>query len=389
MRVSSLINSKQKTGMDNRRKTMLLAAVCVLITGLMLQSFTGLLGTPNTYNAYALQSARWLEGHLDLGQDYAHLEIATYEGRHYISFPPFPSVVLLPLVLLFGTATPDSLLSLLFAAAGAALAAKLAFLYGKTEREAFFWALFVTIGSNLLSIMCTGWVWFIAQTMAFTLLLAAFCTAKQGKTMASLLLLACAVGCRPFSALCLPLLLYLLHAAGCRLSRRTLLHLLPAAATMLFYAVLNFLRFDNLLEFGHNYLPEFLAEPQFGLSYVLPNVRTLFRLPTLENGRLIFPAFNGFAFFLASPLFLSCTLRLVKGRPDGADLAAVALLLLWLFLLCIHRTMGGWHFGHRYTIDLLPPALWLILRREGRFSGHIPLFFLGFSLHFFGFLSLF
>lgn len=380
---------KKSSYTNKERKTMLLAAVCVFLVGVLLQGFTGRLGTPNPYNSYALQAARWLEGHLDLGQNYSHLEIAEFAGKYYISFPPFPSVVLLPFVLLFGTATPDGLISLLFAAAGAALAAKLSFLYGKNEKEAFFWAMFVTVGSNLLSIMCTGWVWFMAQTMAFTLLMAAFCTAKLGKTRSTLLLTACAVGCRPFSVLCLPVFLYLLHTAGCRFSRRTFLRVLPAAALCLFYALLNFLRFGNPLEFGHNFLPEFLAEPQFGLGYVAENAKTLVRLPGLQDGRLLFPEFNGFNLFLASPLFLSCLCRLVRHKKDAADLFAAGLLLLWLLLFCMHRTMGGWHFGHRYTVDLLPMALWLILRREGGFYVHVPLFFLGFSLHFYGFLRLF
>ncbi|MBQ7033987.1 MAG: hypothetical protein IJN25_10075 [Clostridia bacterium] len=373
---------------NKERKIMLLAAACVFLVGLFLQGCTGRLGTPNSYNSYALQAARWLEGHLDLGQNYSHLEIAAFNGKYYNSFPPFPSVVLLPFVLLFGTATPDGLISLWFAAAGAALAAKLSFLYGKSEKEAFFWAVFITVGSNLLSIMCTGWVWFIAQTMAFTFLLAAFCTAKQGKTWCALLLTACAAGCRPFSVLCLPIFLYLLHKAGCRFSRRTLLRVLPAAVLCLFYALLNGLRFGNPLEFGHNYLPEFLAEPQFGFGYVAENVKTLVRLPALQGGQLVFPEFNGFNFFLASPLFISCLCRLVRHKKDAADWCATGLLLLWLLLFCMHRTMGGWHFGNRYTIDLLPPALWLILRKKGDFSGHIPLFFLGFSLHFYGFLTL-
>ncbi len=367
---------------------MLLAAFCVLLTGLMLQGFTGLLFTPNPYNTYALQAARWLEGHLDLGQNYAHLEIAEYGGKFYASFPPFPSVVLLPFVLLFGTATPDGFISILFGAFGAMMAAKLAFLYGKKEHEALFWALFITLGSNLLSVMCTGWVWFIAQTMALAFLLAAFCAAKLGKTRWALFLLVCAAGCRPFSLLCLPPLLYLLHRAGCRFSKKTLFRILPALGLGLFYMVLNQLRFGNPLEFGHNYLPEFLAEPQFGLSYVPANALTLIRLPGLENGRLVFPEFNGFAFFLVSPLFLSCVFRFIKSKRDWVDWLSVGILLLWLGLFCMHRTMGGWHFGHRYTLDLLPPVLWLVLRREGAYTGHIPLFLCGLVLNISGFLQL-
>ena len=353
--------------------------------GLLLAGLCGLWGAENPYNSYSLQAARWLGGHLDLGQNYAHLEIAYFGGKYYISFPPFPSVALLPFVLFFGTNTPDMLLSVLIAAMGAFFAAKLALSYGKTENEAFFLSLFVTVGSNLLSIMCTGWVWFMAQTMAFTLVFASLFAAKEGKSTVSLFLWAAAAGCRPFSALCLPVILYLLNASGLRPSRKTLLHIVPALCLCLFYAALNYMRFGNPLEFGHNYLPEFLMEPQFGLSYVWENIKTLFRLPEIREGALLFPKFNGFAFFLASPFFLVYFLAFGRQKKDKTDYMIGTLLLLHLLLFCMHRTMGGWHFGHRYTVDLLPLCFLGTMRLGATpAKAHVLLLLLGFALHVYG-----
>lgn len=372
-----------------KHKPPLFSALCVFVCGLLLAGLLGLWGANNPYNSYSLQAARWLSGHLDLGQNYAHLEIASFCGKFYVSFPPFPSVVLLPFVLIFGTNTPDMLLSVLIAAIGAFFAAKLALSYEKSENEALFWSLFVTLGSNLLSILCTGWVWFMAQTMAFTFLFAALYSAKSGKSTLSLFLLAAAIGCRPFSVICLPVILYLLHAAGLRFSRKTFFHFLPFLCLCLFYAALNFLRFGSFLEFGHNYLPEFLAEPQFGLSYLPQNFKTLFRLPSIENGALVFPKFNGFCFLLASPLFLSYFWHFLRQKKDKADFFILGLVLLHLLLFCMHRTMGGWHFGHRYTIDVLPLSFLGMMRlgiKAGKF--HFLLFLLGFMLHVYGCFSL-
>lgn len=373
-----------------KQKVPLLSALFVFICGILLAGLAGLWGTPNPYNSYALQAARWLEGHLDLGQNYAHLEIAYFGGKYFISFPPFPSVLLLPLIPFFGTKTPDMLLSVLTAAIGAAFSAKLALSYGKTENEALFWSLFVTIGGNLLSVMCTGWVWFWAQTLAFTLLFAAIYSAKKGRTALALFFWAAAVGCRPFSAVCLPVILYLLHASGLRFSRKTFFRFVPAACLCLFYAALNFLRFGNPLEFGHNYLPEFLQEPQFGFSYVWENIKTLFRLPHIQNGALVFPQFNGFAFFLSSPFFLAYIVAFCRQKKDKTDILIACLLLLHLFLFCMHRTMGGWHFGHRYTIDLLPLCFLGTMRlRAAAGKSHLLLLLLGLMLHVYGFLLLF
>lgn len=374
--------------MQKEKKAALSAALTVFCIGIFLALLGGFLTKANPYNSYALEAMRWLEGHLDLGQNYAHLEIAEYGGRFFVSFPPLPALALLPLVPFFGTNTPDALLSIVFAAAGAYAASRLASSYGKKPEGAFFWSLYVTIGGNLLSLMCTGWVWFLAQTMAFSLLLFALYAAKCGKTAAALFFAACAAGCRPFSVLIVPVLFYLLHTHGQRFSKKTFLRFLPAALLALFYATLNFLRFGNPLEFGHTYLPEFQAEPQFGLSYILENAKTLFRLPAMENGKIVFPAFNGFAFFLASPLFLTYARAFLLQKKKGKDYMVLTLFLLWLLLFCMHRTMGGWHFGHRYTVDILPLAFLGTMELGTRARGTtVILCFLGMILHVYGFFA--
>ena len=70
-----------------------LAAVCMVFIGYRPNA-------ENPYRSYALQTQSWLEGRLDLGQDYPWLELAIYEDRYYVSFPPFPSYVMLPFLLM-------------------------------------------------------------------------------------------------------------------------------------------------------------------------------------------------------------------------------------------------------------------------------------------------
>jgi hypothetical protein len=63
------------------------------------------------YNHYALLADAWLHGRLDLGHPppaYSqNNDFAEYSGRWYVSFPPFPAVLLLPLVKVAGT--PENL----------------------------------------------------------------------------------------------------------------------------------------------------------------------------------------------------------------------------------------------------------------------------------------
>ena len=72
------------------------------------------------YCSYALQAERWLSGHLDLGQDYPWLELAIYQGKYYVSFPPLPTLLVMPFVALFGVdGTPEYLIAAAMSLIGA------------------------------------------------------------------------------------------------------------------------------------------------------------------------------------------------------------------------------------------------------------------------------
>lgn len=364
----------------------LFTLICSLLSVyLVLWCFTGEWPfLPSTYNSYALQATRWLQGHLDLGQNYSYLEIAQYGGRYFISFPPIPSVLLLPLCLVFGAAAPDGLLSVVMSLLGAVYAMKLALAMGRGERSALFWALFLTVGSNFLHVGYCADVWYLAQTCSFAFTMLSFYYAMAGPLSAawrSPLFLALAFGCRPLQIVYLPLVAWLLwgklRGSGYSLSsalRRFWWWVLPPLAVGCFLMGLNFARFGDPFQFGHDYLPEFALEKengQFHLSYLPGNFAKLWRLPTVEGGKVVFPTFNGCAFWLLSPIFLAFAVYLCKGARwalrQGTVLLASASILLHFLALCLHATMGGWQFGNRYTVDALPAlycALMVLLSRE-------------------------
>src|SRR2546427_65328 len=65
-----------------------------------------LLTEHSQYNHYALLADAWLHGRLDLGHPppayTQNNDFAEFQGRYYVSFPPFPAVILLPLVKIAG-----------------------------------------------------------------------------------------------------------------------------------------------------------------------------------------------------------------------------------------------------------------------------------------------
>jgi len=367
--------------------------LCVLAAYAVVWMFTE--KTPfmhTSYCSYALQAKRWLEGHLDLGENYSWLELAVYKGRYYVSFPPLPTLIVMPFVALFGVdRTPEYFITTVMSLVAAVHMLKLFDWYCEDRRMAMVWTLLATIGSNFLLIGYNGDVWLLAQTAAFmftamALYYAATDVEADGKW--PLLWLACAVGCRPLNFVYLPLVAWLLREKfrknGLTLWGAVKKHwawLIAPALVGGFYMVLNQLRFDSPFQFGHDYLPEFTESPdhvQFSLKSIPWNFTDkLIRLPgPVEEGWMRVSK-SGFAFFVVSPIFalgFAYLVRRVVGRLRGERIGnGVALWItgvcvsLHLLALCAHGSMGGIQWGLRYTIDAIPAAaLGIMLLRRGK-----------------------
>lgn len=386
-------------------------AVCLCITAVFIvcHALTGQWfwkGQP--YNSYILQVQSWLDGRLDLGQDYPYLELAIFDGKYFVSFPPFPSFVMLPFVAL-GWNTCDGMIAFAFSLAGGVYSYKIMREFSISELISLFFALFVTIGSNWLMTAQNAWVWFIAQNMAFTLNMMAIYYALKNKAGLSLAFWACAVGCRPLTVIYLPVLMYLLYKAHTAqnpndkvvdIIKKRWLVAVPMLVIAVSYMALNYARFGNITEFGHNYLPEFTSVKtgQFHVSYIKQNLPNLFRLPSIENGRLEFPMANGWCMFIVSPIFISYIVYTIHSyiKKDKTDRnitqTVLVLTVFYLLLLTAHKTMGGAHFGNRYTTDTLPYVLLAIaaMYKKGKpVIFNYPLFVLGFLLNLYGTITYF
>ena len=240
------------------------------------------------WDSYTLQAQAWLEGRTDLGQDISYLELAIYNGKYYVSFPPFPSVVMLPFVLIFGTDTPNNLIIMIITLLIAAAAFKLCGYAGYGANDSAILGLFITFGSNLMWMSTMGGVWFLAQSIMMLLLLLAAIAAYKDRQALAYALVALSVGCRPFAAVAFAPLMAWFYAKNRQRGMGKLTALfrqwkawIPVAliaATMMWY---NYIRFDNPLEFGHNYLPEFVGSEhgQFDIYYLKDNLLKLLFYP--------------------------------------------------------------------------------------------------------------
>lgn len=363
-----------KNKISEKNKYIVFLCLTVFATFFAVWTFTGkwpLLHQP--YNSYMLQAQSWLSGRLDIAENYSHLEIAEFNGKYYISFPPFPSYVMLPFALL-GLTDCDGVIALVSAIVGAVYAFKLLDLFGIKHDRAFIISLLLTIGSNWLFTAQVAWVWFIAQNMAFTLSVMALYYALSDKSALALAFWACAVGCRPLQFLYLPVILVLIYKSEKQKNNSiTVLEIvkdkwkcvIPMAVIALSYMALNYARFGNPIEFGHNYLPEFTESEhgQFSVVYLIDNLKCLLRLPGISfNAPWEYQPFNGTNMFIVSPIFVIYVIYAVRAIiKNDCDRKLVIMLagviIAELVSIALHKTMGGSQFGNRYTNDCLPIVL--------------------------------
>ena len=137
------------------------------------------------------------------------IDAVLFEGHRYVVNDPVPAVLILPLVMLVGTAANQTLLACLLC--GLAIGAAWALLerIGVTNRATIWLVVFFLAGTDLLWCSMLGDVWFIAQTSAVAFVLLALCE-LAGKRRGWLVALwtALALGSRFTLVMALPVLLW-------------------------------------------------------------------------------------------------------------------------------------------------------------------------------------
>ena len=69
------------------------------------------------FDTYTRQALAWRQGdmHIKNGDMLTWLELAIYDDKYYVSFPPVPSVFMLPWTFIFGLETPNSFINWIYA----------------------------------------------------------------------------------------------------------------------------------------------------------------------------------------------------------------------------------------------------------------------------------
>ncbi len=323
----------------------------------------------------------FLHGRLDLQTPpNVAYDLSLFAGRVYLYWPPFPALLFVPLVAIFGSGVSDvpltvamggldvALVSMLLKAMDARGMASLS-----AEKRAWL-TFFFAFGTVHLTLAPYASIWFTSELTAFALLCGAYLATLRLEGWSTPLvagsLVAAAFLSRsstPFAAIWIAW--YLLRErnrserlAPIRIAAFGLAPVLLAAGLL---AVYNFLRFGNPLDNGIAYhqmnevfRADYASYGYLNLHYLPTNLYyTLVAIPYLA---LLGPNpsdfFMGGSLFLLSPVFFLAILGVVRTfRRHGWALALSCLVGMGPALVLMGT---GWaEFGPRYTLDVTVPLL--------------------------------
>jgi hypothetical protein len=322
------------------------------------------------------------------------------DGGFWVPFPPFPAIVLMPVVAVIGT---DFDLALATAAIGGlcvAWAYGLGRDVGATKRNAIWLAVALAVGSELLWAAGQGSHHLFAQTIALALVLRALRVAWNGDApWLAGLLLAAAVASRLPAVFAVPVVavLYAGPVAAWRanwrpIASRLVRLALPLLVVGLAVAWYNAMRFGSPFDFGYGLIVSGkdqqtgcipatctypTSEPWFAdgiesISYIPRGLGHMlfdfFRV--VPDFPYLLPSWTGLSIVLSMPLLgliVRAPWRRLPIAAAGIGIAAGILLDLG------HGTWGFAQVGWRFILDVMPLA-WLLLalvateRGLGRFA---------------------
>ncbi len=352
--------------------------------GFLLTAPRGIAVQHTQFNHFALEAEAWTKGRLDLaGPPPAYTQnndFAIYDEKTFVSFPPFPALLVLPFVALSGGSknVPDGLIFIVVAAGAPALlylvldrlrAASVgvrssAKLSRRSPRENIALALLLPFGTVFWFSAVQGTVWFAAHAVGAVLTAGyLFASVRAANPLLAGSCLVLAFATRTPLALLAPVFLQQLWSVARDdrqlFSAKIIRFALPVVLGLALLGWHNAARFGSPLEFGHRYLdvvwqPRMQKWGLFSLHYLGKNLGVaLASTPFIGDKAAPFQiTSHGLALWITSPFFAWALWPRSMPRESRALFSTLALsaALIALLDLCYHNT--GWvQFGYRFSND--------------------------------------
>ncbi len=388
---------------------LLIFALCALVYVLCLGE--GRL-TPSRNNHYVHLAHSFLNGQLSVvgNRPPGNNDWALFNGTWFVTFPPFPAVVLLPFVALWGLATPDRLIWAVLAGAAPALLfvllekisaqAQAHAQPARSRRDNLVLTTLFAFGSVFFYVSVQGSVWFSAHVVASVLLMLYVLSGLDAArpALAGLLLGLC-VATRPTTLLAgiwfvvealrahrkaqppeiaedaHPLtraLSWVLGADLKRAAQKLAWFALPLAGVLGILLWFNAARFDDPFSFGHEYLQirwktRIDRYGLFDYHYLSKNLAVfLTSLPWFSpTAPYVKISLHGLALWFTTPGLL----WILWPRRWDARMVGLVLAVFGVALYDLCYQNSGWiQFGYRFALDYMPFMLVLLALGARRFG---------------------
>ncbi len=324
----------------------------------------------------------FLHGQLNLHlQPDVTLDLILYEGKYYLYWPPFPALMMLPLVAIFGVGFSDVLFNVLLAALDTALVAGilneanrsgLAPL-SKVQRGCL--VIFFAFGTMIVPLVPLGKVWFTGQLAGLACVAFTYWAVLHYRGWKAFLFAGLGMACAFATRNSLILLgiwpaWYLMREHWQQrwlpLVKLVLLAIAPILISIGLIGWYNDARFGNPLEIGYRYhmmgtmfRPLYQQYGAFNLHYLPTNLYYQFiyyPLPWRETSPM------GGSIFLLSPLFFAALWSLWQDRGQIMTWLLLGTFVIGYIPIGLLMGTGYFQFGPRYLLDLVIPLLLLTAR---------------------------
>ncbi|GAC1551329.1 MAG: hypothetical protein NVS3B16_26060 [Vulcanimicrobiaceae bacterium] len=355
-----------------------LAALAILVAA-------GFRATP--YNNFVLLADAFRHGRVWIDWPGPYIDALGFAGRHYVIEAPLPALLLLPAVLVRGTAVSQSALAAILGGVATFAAYDIARALDVSRRATALLCAFLLLGTDLCWCAMFGDVWFVAHvaSVAFVLLaLREMLAARRGWLIAAFA--GCAVESRFALVLALPvfgaMLAYgtgtepPLEANGRRRARRVASYALALVPFVVAYVAYNVARWGVPYDIGYTawYHQDPAGSPTgspFQLRYLGDELYSFFvRFPDVRPAfPYLVPSLAGVALTWTSPGLALAFVARRPGRLVAAMWAATALVAAPSFIYYVN---GYAQFGMRHALDF-EPFLFVLVALAVRGGGFAPL----------------
>lgn len=318
---------------------------------------------------------------LDISNPGTTYDLSYYEGKWYAPWGIIPALILIPLQFIRGQFVPTFYLSILFSSLNVVLMyllllrIKREFLPKLSTFGICVCLMLFAFGTTQFYVGTLGSVWHVDQiTTSFLGTLGIFIIFRKKRRLvhylASMVCFSLTLLGRPTLVLLtiLPIILYLFDFQR----RKTLKEVFLLSMPLLFFSIIfflyNYVRFNNILEYGFNYIHEspylaYLREQNgpFSIKNIPQNLwYMLFELPGVSFSNKNFFSFNlnGNSLFFLTPPLLAAFLAFPIKRKRGKFIFNPYIASLWItaFITLIpswmHYASGWMQFGYRFSLDV-------------------------------------